>query len=158
MDAKALGSVVGVDVGTLNSWISRGYVLGVHPDAQGRRRHFDIETAMHIAIMAELSSFGLGAPVATFAAVRALHAFQNDGCSVTLIMRPHWKGTNEAGHGGLERMHSESQEALLKDLAEMQPEKRPNVYLTIDVGRIAEKIREAEDEWQQRRKKTSGEG
>jgi hypothetical protein len=35
---------------------------------------------------------------------------------------------------------------------------RPAAYLTIDAGRIFKKMQEAEDEWQQRRKKTSGEG
>jgi hypothetical protein len=153
MDARALSAATGVEVGTLNAWISRGYVPGIMPDAQGQRRDFDIDTAMHIGIMAALSLFGLGAPLASSTARDACDALKGkyslrQNASYPLLLVSYDAG-KQIQYG------FQTEEDLAAALNAMT--ERPSVYLTINAGRIFKNIQQAEDEWQLRRKKTSGE-
>ena len=64
MDARAVAIAAGVDVLTLNTWVSRGQIPGMKIGARGRRRDFDVETATKVAVIAQLTKIGLGAPQA----------------------------------------------------------------------------------------------
>src|SRR5262249_60617564 len=75
LDSRKLSEVTGVRVGTLLSWVQRGFVPGMGVEVSGRRRDFDPETAMHIAVMAELMPYGLGSPWASIAAQGAVDAY-----------------------------------------------------------------------------------
>jgi hypothetical protein len=154
MDAKALSAAAGIEVGTLNAWISRGYVPDITPDAQGRRRDFDVDIATHVVIMAELSVFGFGPPSATKTASDACEALMGNhpayhgrSCPFALVTRLGQKVATM-------QLACASEEALFKVLGGMV---ESSIYLVINTGRIFKKMKKAEDEWQQRRKKTSGE-
>jgi hypothetical protein len=152
MDARTLGAAAGVEVGTLNAWIQRGYIRHITADSRGQRRDFNVPTATHIAVMAELSHFGFGAPWASFAAKSALECYQH-GYPFCLVAQPIEEGREgEAGYrGDLHVLHFESEAKIPEVLAALPPEERPNVYLVIDTGRLIKKMQQTEKEWQQRR-------
>src|SRR5262245_60570776 len=65
MDARAVSEATGIGVGTLNVWIQRSLIPGMDIGARGRQREFDLDTATHILVMAELVKLGFGAPFAS---------------------------------------------------------------------------------------------
>jgi hypothetical protein len=98
MDSRTLGAAAGVQVGTINAWIQRGWVLGTSVEVSGRRRDFDINTASHIAIMAELMQFGFGAPLASWVATLVLTAF-DQGSPRCVIMSSIQEGRENPAAG-----------------------------------------------------------
>jgi len=64
MDAKTLAEAAGVQVTTLNAWISRRLIPGTATGNRGRARDFDLDTAVRIGLMVELVRLGVGAPAA----------------------------------------------------------------------------------------------
>jgi len=64
MDARAVAEIADIEVGTLNVWVQRGLIPGMTIGARGRQRDFDLDTATHILIMAQLVRLGFGAPFA----------------------------------------------------------------------------------------------
>ena len=61
IDTRAISEVTGVQTGTLNTWIQRGFVPGMDVEVSGRRREFDLETATHVGIMTEMVKLGFSA-------------------------------------------------------------------------------------------------
>lgn len=66
MDARSVCAAAGIAVTTLNVWIQRGAIPGWTVKGSGRARDFDFETALRIAITAELVRLGISAPTAGF--------------------------------------------------------------------------------------------
>ena len=153
MDARALSAAAGVDVGTVNAWISRGYVPSLTPDAQGRRRDFDIESATHIAIMAELSRLKIGAPLASEIASRARK--QDDETVVIMppVTRPH---PTEAGMSvtNMRTVFVKKERDVPKTLtgirkaAEAQNQQPPTIFVLVDIKRLTARMRAAHQEWE----------
>jgi hypothetical protein len=151
VDRKTLCAATGVDFGTLGVWISRGYIPHITPDAPGRRRDFAVEDATHVAIMAELSAVGMGAPAAGGAAKDACNAllghpgYQNRRYPRVLLVR---EGRNLVTYpfvtDDYPRQHLDGYT------------ERPGVYIVIDAMQIFKKMQQAEDEWQQRRAAAAG--
>ena len=54
MDARTVARAAGIKLNTLNAWISRGLITWVTVGTSGKRRDFDFDTAVRIAIFAEL--------------------------------------------------------------------------------------------------------
>jgi len=54
MDARSVARAAGIKLNTLNAWISRQQVPWVTVGTSGKRRNFDFDTALRIAIFAEL--------------------------------------------------------------------------------------------------------
>src|SRR4051812_38187704 len=79
MDAKTVAAAAGIQITTLNAWVHRGYVPGAAPGTRGRARDFDLDTAVHIGLMAELVRLRLGASSATS------HAANRDNCKRLLL-------------------------------------------------------------------------
>ena len=52
MDAQTLATAAGVPLGTLNMWVTRGFIPGERL-GRGRRREFDLEVAIRVGIVAE---------------------------------------------------------------------------------------------------------
>ena len=150
MDARSLSQAAQVQVGTLNAWIQRGLIPGVTADARGRLRDFDIKTAAHIGIMAELSRFGFGAPLASAAARFALSA----SAQRCLFSNPVQEGPiGEVGQRfGFSFLPFESEATLSKTLAEAGADQLPSVSLIVNIERITATMQQAEKEWQLRRK------
>jgi hypothetical protein len=161
MDARSLSAAAGIDVGTLNAWISRDYIPGVTADAQGRRREFGINAALHVGIMAELTRFGFGAPLASMVAKSAVAG----GKSCCLITHPiQISETPTAGRtsgwtimGGFTPTYFDSEKELPKALADLQKRSPagwgpPSVYTVVNVKRAEARMQQAEKEWQRSRK------
>jgi hypothetical protein len=151
VDSRALSRATGVQAGTLNAWVQRGYVPGMDVEVSGRRRDFDVDTATHIAVMAELMQLGFGAPVASWAAHSARHEKR-----LLFAKRPiRAVGTpNFQLQGGLNFIPFESEAKLSEALATFAgfyPDfGQPSAYVVVDVERIAARMQQAEDEWQLR--------
>jgi|SRR5215471_16227788 len=147
MDAKWLAVTAGIAVGTLNVWISREYVPGIVADAPGRRRDFDINSAAHVAIMAELMRFGLGVSLASTAAGLALGKFHK-GYRFGVFWDPVQEGPPEEVGEKFGCTFYSFKSDVGEVLDDLTTDQRPRVYLTIDVGGMIDKMREAEKEYQ----------
>ena len=148
MDARTLSAVVGIEVVTLNAWISRGYVPGITADAQGRRRDFDIETAAHIAIMADLVRLGWSAPLAfAIASQRGTYNYLVFGNSdIVQKIGPMPVSLSPAT---TEVVGFESMADLPDALAEFSGG-APSTYLIIDVNKVIVQVTsrlELHDKW-----------
>jgi hypothetical protein len=150
VDARSLSQATGVQVGTLNAWIQRDLIPGVTADARGRLREFGIKAATHIAIMAQLTRFGFGAPMASFAADAALADPSKPRC---LFASPYQEGPiGEVGQRfGFTAFPFESEATLAEALAK-EGAVLPRVYMVVNIERITAEMQRAEKEWQQRRK------
>ena len=149
MDARTLGQAAGVQVGTLNAWIQRGYIPGISADSRGRLRDFDIKTAVHVATMVELTRFGFGAPAASAAARMAL-AVSEPCCLFTYAYQEGPVGkVGEKFTFGFH--HFDSEAKLPEALAEAAPDPVPSVYLIVNTQRITTRMQQAEEEWQRHR-------
>src|SRR5215470_19366416 len=87
IDAATVARIAGVDVGTLNVWIGRHLIPFVGVGIRGRARIFDLETVVHIAIMAALVRLSYAAPYASSAAWRAREGYWQRGAKL-LIASP----------------------------------------------------------------------
>jgi hypothetical protein len=54
MDARTVAKAAGIKLNTLNAWISRGTITWVTVGTSGKRRNFDFDTALRVAVFAEL--------------------------------------------------------------------------------------------------------
>src|SRR5947207_3249942 len=70
MDAQTLASTAGIALGTLNIWVQRGIIPG-EKVGRGRRRDFDRETTIRVALIAEM--VGIGLAVTTASAITEQH-------------------------------------------------------------------------------------
>jgi hypothetical protein len=156
MDTRAISEVTGVQTGTLNTWIQRGFVPGMDVEVSGRRREFDLETATHVGIMTEMVKLGFSASFGS------LIAQQRGRYSGLLIGEAIEEARRRLGRRGekiiLKAGDPEAtatigfnSEADLPRLLEKFPGGRPAAYVIVDVGAIKAKMRQAEKEWQQSR-------
>jgi hypothetical protein len=134
-------------------------VPGMDVEVSGRRRDFDIKTATHIAIMADLMRFGLGAPLASLIAKYADEPAKRC-CLITNLLQEE-EAVNIIGKIGsftptasFTPTHFTSEEDLpeaLTDLQKRSPDGRlPGVYMVVNVERIEARMRHAEEEWRKR--------
>jgi hypothetical protein len=158
MDAKAVAQAAGVAVGTLNVWVQRDLIPGMQPGARGRLRDFDVKTATHIAIMAELARLGIGAPTA--ATIASDH---DRGLRVALMFDvPIPPGNVPPDDPLFDKLKVEFKRnpgrywfSALDDLKELfATVGEPAVYLIVNVEAITTRMRQAEAEWQDRQKRS----
>jgi hypothetical protein len=168
LDARSLGVWTGVQVGTLNAWIQRGLIPDVTANSRGRLRDFDINTATHIAIMADLMRFGIGAPLASSIAKSAASVPAKRCCLITNLLQGK-EAVNIIGKiGGFTPIGAftptpfTSEEDLLEALTNLQKRspdgQLPGAYMVVNVERIEARMRHAEEEWRKRRTAISGPG
>jgi hypothetical protein len=153
LDARALSAATGIDVATMNAWISRGYVPGIAADAQGRRRDFDTDMATHIAIMSELSKrLGIGAPLASRIASEAGQQAAEVVVITPPVTQPH---PTEAGMAitnmrtvflPKERDVPKTLSAFRKDAAAP-----PTVFVLVYIKGITARMLAAQQEWERAR-------
>ena len=128
IDASTLSEIAGVAVGTLNVWIARGLIPDVTTGTQGRARFFDLDTAIHVAIMTALVRQGYPAP---FAADLTYSARQGG-----------WNNRGKLAIERLDPLHFHSWQApSLSGLDDALD--RPEVFTIIEIDRIAERVRTA---------------
>ena len=153
MDARALGEVAGVQVGTLNAWIQRGYMPWIIADVRGRSRDFDLFTAVHVAIMVELVRFGFGAPLASIAATDALSS-PEPFCVFTHEFLKRSPG-EVAEKMGFRHRHFSSERKLPEALTNWGPGGTPSVYMVVNLRSVRARIRQAEKDWQRRQARST---
>src|SRR4051812_7583613 len=162
MDARTLSRVTGVQAGTINAWVQRGYVPGMDVEVSGRKRNFDLETAVHIGIMAELMPFGFGASSASFVAKHAAApGVKKPRCMITgPLVGP--RG-NDPEIVGFTPTYFDSDKTLPEALAQLRdrsPDGRapPGAYMVINIEEIESRMRRAEEEWRQSQNTRRGRG
>ena len=146
MDARTVARIAGVKLGTLNAWVQRGLIPGMTIGTSGRRRSIEISTAVRIAILAELVRFGVAADdAATFVAVMSEAATQGGWLYIP--------GPEEQHSDPAVRFivsHHPSHEGIVEHLQNLPDP--PAVYAAVNVGKLAERVRQAEVEWQENRR------
>jgi hypothetical protein len=169
MDARTLAAAARVQVTTLNAWIHRGHIPDVPEVGRGRGRDFDFDTAVRIALMVELVRLGLGAPEA---AVHAEHYSQRPWPRLLLTRDPPFDPAtatvtqfDENGNPrpadpayvaqmqetmrSLPAAHGYEDESQLPEIFK-QMGGAPTSFMVVNLERIREKMRRAEEEWQAR--------
>jgi hypothetical protein len=154
MDARTVARVARIGVATLNLWAQRGFIPGVEVGTRGRRRDFDLPTALKVVVIAELVRFGFGAPFAAFIiAKEGLHkrlligrTEQNEESDfpVETLDTPRRWATQ------LLCFHFSSDDQIPAQL-EQFPYGPPAIYTVINVEKLEERVRQAELEWEQSR-------
>jgi hypothetical protein len=167
MDARTLAAAARVQVTTLNAWIHRGHIPDVPEGGRGRGRDFDVDTAVRIALMVELVRLGLGAPEA---AVHAEHYSQRPWPRLLLTRDPPFDPAtatqfdeNANPRPADPAFVAQIQETIrsvpaalgFEDESQLPDIFRrmggaPTSYLVVNLERIREKMRRAEEEWQAR--------
>jgi DNA-binding transcriptional MerR regulator len=157
MDVRALSEATGVQAGTLNAWVQRGFVPGMGVETSGRRRDFNVETATHIGIMAEMVKLGFSASFASrIAEQRARHRKLLIGEAIAEVRRrlgrPGGKVALSAGDPeATATLGFHSEEGDLVEKLDHFPGGRPGVYVVVDVDGIKAHMQQAEQQWQQSR-------
>ena len=147
MDARTVARAAGIKLNTLNAWISRGLITWVTVGTSGKRRDFDFDTAVRIAIFAELVRRLAPLDYAELAA---------KGLSDTRIQAG-WLyviPAQQAGRWTIAHFFGEGPGERASDLIRLwedsqHPQDAPTFFAAINVGKLAEHVRQAEQEWQQ---------
>jgi hypothetical protein len=148
MDARTVARIAGAKLGTLNAWVQRGLIPSMSLGTKGRPRDIDNETALRIAIFAELVRFGRPPDDASQMAWGFKFTIKDDGFLVVPGPESYTSGNPDDTRlfGAYYTPHPHDLAASINRMPSP-----PRVFLTIDVGKIAEQVRQAEQEWQQRR-------
>ena len=141
MDARTVARVAGIKLNTLNAWISRGMVSWVTVGTSGKRRDFDFNTALRIAIFAGLIKH-LAPPEYAARAAESLSETRIQAGWVCVIPAQvegrltiaHFSPDEQSELIDLIRLWGDSQEA-------------PTYFDAINVGKLAARVRQAEAEW-----------
>jgi hypothetical protein len=152
MDARTVARVARIGVATLNLWAQRGLIPGIEVGTRGRRRDFDVPAALQVVVIAELVRFGFGAPFASFIVGKGLHkrlligrSEQNEDSDFleTLDTPRRWAAQVLC-------LGFSSDEEIPAQL-ERFPNGPPAIYTVINVEELEERVRRAEEEWEQSR-------
>jgi hypothetical protein len=151
MDARSVAEAAEVQVGTLNSWVKRGLIPGMTTGARGRQRDFDLETAINVALIVELVRRGLSAPTASAIAKDRAPAPR------LLLMFDLPPGVTHPELASL-RDHMRQAPAPIGFKSEDELSRYfeqhggvPSVYMVINTELIANRMRNANDRWEQGR-------
>ena len=147
MDARTVARIAGVKVGTLNSWVQRGLIPGMTIGASGRRRDIDTDTATRIAIFAGL----LRANTSIDYAAAVVRTMPPGSTEAGWLYIP---GTGVDPTQRTPISHRPSLDALTEHARNIEDQLKdpPVFYAALNVGRLAERVRAAELEWQQSRR------
>jgi hypothetical protein len=145
MNAPAVAKLIRGKLGTLNAWIARGYFDGLEVGTPGKRRDIDPETALKIAVFAEMVTRFSIPPEAAKVAVNT----QTLPRGWWLVPAP----AQALGAGYQLVAHRVSSFDLIEEeLQNLQTIGEPPAsYVLINVDMLAERVRLAEEEWQQSR-------
>jgi hypothetical protein len=147
MDARSVARAAGIKLNTFNAWISRGLIPWVTVGASGKRRDFDFDTAVRIAIFAEL--LRLSAPPDYAAQVAATMSESAIQAGWLYIIPAQSEGRITIAHFS----PSEHASELIRRFEDDQDSASfsPASYSAISVARIVERVKNAEREWQESR-------
>jgi len=142
VDAKTLSGIAGVAIGTLNVWISRGLIPGVGTGTQGRPRLFDLDAAIHVAIMTALVRQGYAAPFAA----QVADGLRTDGWGRRgkSILQSHSPEGRSASHSVFISFGRSSLAELDRVLGAR--EMRPEVFTVVEIERIMDRVNKAFDD------------
>ena len=164
MDAQTLATAAGVPLGTLNMWVTRGFIPGERL-GRGRRREFDLEVAIRVGLVAELVRFGVGLAAAVAAAGTAMGRRGEGekllvlfGFSLTDDMIVHNPAQLTELQEHMRRVPVVIPFNSEDDLPAFFERQRmiPNVYAVINIKQIEAKMRRANEEWEQQRQGKRG--
>jgi hypothetical protein len=130
MDARTVAEIARVKMGTLNQWIARGLIAGMEVRTSGKRRDFDLITAIRIAIFAEMMRLGVPPDLAAIAIAGPVKL---DGWLLFFPQQPLPPGVAAR----LDVFYEATHEDILAQLAS-QPEP-PISYAVISVAQLVER-------------------
>jgi hypothetical protein len=152
MNVRAIEAAAGMGPGLVNVWISRGYVPGVGVGTDRRPRDFDLRTAIHVGLMAELVRLRVAPELAAAAAMSANN-------NKVLLLRPHPAESDrspdpEAPGWPPPRSYLRQQPIVLffKDPENLdaylkKPGGPPTTFSVVHIWKVEERMRRAEAEW-----------
>ena len=152
MDSRTAARAAGVKMGTLNAWFARGWIPGVTVGLSGKRRNIDFETAVRVAVFAQLTKHRVDPDRASQVAADLPRERTQSGW---LFVPPQdWR--EQWGAPGMACTH-------MMDLAQLHELLRsfhspPEFFVMIDIGQIAERVRRAEALWQETRSGKQSDG
>ena len=145
MDSRTAARAAGVKMGTLNAWIARGWIPGVTVGLSGKRRNIDFETAVRVAVFAQLTKHRVDPDRASQIAADLPGERTQSGW---LFVPPQdWR--DEWGGPGMACTH-------MMEIAQLPGLLRtlhspPEFFVMVDVGQLAARVRAAEQEWKESR-------
>jgi hypothetical protein len=147
MNARAVAKLVGAKIGTLNAWIARGYIRGLEVGTSGKRRNIDADTALRIAIFADLIRFARYMPPEHASSLAWEIDLSKGG---GFLVAPGAENYTAANPGntrlfGAIYTPADAPGGVAATIARLP--KLPRTYVTINVDEIAEQVRQAEAEW-----------
>jgi len=130
----------------LRTWIQRGYVPGLSVETSGKRRNFDIQTAVHIGIMADLMQYGIGAAIASLVAQSARMETAREDANCLLFAKSYSPsiGKQNFQHFGVFNFVAFKSEKHLFEALEKIKDDLPSSYFIVNVARITDKMLMAE--------------
>jgi|ERR1051325_4901784 hypothetical protein len=162
MDTRAVVETAGIDAGRLNMWIQQDLIPGMSPGARGRQRQFDLKTATHVMIMAELTQLGVMASIASLIAAYALR----QDAEMLIVTQPYTEQDPErpgVAQTNVRTAFLKSADTLQADLASLRKaafkEKRPppTIFVLVDIKALATRMDEAHEAWRRSREQAETE-
>jgi len=152
MDARAVAEIADIEVGTLNVWVQRGLIPGMTIGARGRQRDFDLDTATHILIMAQLVRLGFGAPFADWIISGWRHhkflLIAKNPAKPDHGRPPAAVGQQTVSQTALFYWKGFESEAELPGVLKECPDGPPSVYVVVNVESLAARMRHAFELWE----------
>jgi len=141
MDARTVARAADVKLNTLNAWISRGMISWVTVGASGKRRDFDFDSALRIAIFAELVRH-LAPPEYAAQAAKSLSETRIHAGWLSIIPAQVEGRITIAHFSPVETKELIQLIQLWEDSHEA-----PSFFAAINLGKLAARVRAAEAEW-----------
>jgi hypothetical protein len=138
VDTATVARIAGVDVGTLNVWIGRNLIPFVAVGTRGRARIFDLDTLVHISIMAALVRLSYAAPFASSAAWRAREGYWERGAKLLIAsLSPSLRA--RLGHTPTAMFFGHPDPTMLDQILDRVG--RPEVYTVVEANLLAERAK-----------------
>jgi hypothetical protein len=153
MDARTVACLVGVKLGTLNSWVQRGLIPGMAIGTKGRPRNIDADTALRISVFAELMRAGTAIDYAANIVKNMPQAVTQAGWMY--IPGPGMEHYDDPT-ARIIVSYSPSVYVLAEHIrrTENQAPDPPVSFTALNLGKLAARVRQAEEEWQSRGSKS----
>lgn len=156
MDARTVARAAGIKLNTLNAWISRGLITWVTVGVSGKRRDFDFDTAVRIAIFAELVRLSAPPDYAARSTASLSETMTQTGWLYIIpaqvegrITIAHFSPLEHASE--LIRRFEDAQDSPVEN-AQDPANFSPASFSAINLAKVASRVRQVERNWERSRR------